>query len=105
MRDEPALGRYLAPSLLFHVEFQKLLLDPVARYAIGCDEVIDLYRLPGYADSARVLRRNGRWEYLATVTPSRLDPGFVPDEVNGDVALVPGRFTEGEYDTLVKWFA
>lgn len=103
--DEPPLGEYAVPALLFQVELQKFMLEPVARYTAKSDGVIDFYRLPGYADSARVLRRNGRWEYLATVTPSRLDPGFVPDEVNGDVGLVPGQFTEREFDTLVKWFA
>lgn len=102
---EPPLGEYTVPALLIQIDLLKLMLEPVARYTAKSEGVVDLYRLPEYADSARVLRRNGDWEYLAVVTPSKFDPDAPPTGPDGDVGVTGGRFTEGEFETLVKLVA
>lgn len=57
---ESFLGAYEVPRLLIHSTEGRLLLDPVARYAVGTDGLVDLCVLPSY-DAAILTRRAGGW--------------------------------------------
>lgn len=94
--EESRIGEYYAPALVIQVDLVKLMLEPIARFTSGGDGVVDLYRMPEYADTASLFRRDGKWFFLATVTN---DTAELPDEA---VGLMPGWFSESAFMDLVS---
>src|SRR5438105_1409704 len=72
--EESRIGEYVAPALLIQADLVKLMLEPAARFASGSEGVLDLYRMPQYDDTASILRRDGEWVYVATITEDKLPP-------------------------------
>jgi hypothetical protein len=99
--NEPPLGEYEVPALVFQVDFLKLMLEPDARFAAGCRGVASLYRMPEYSDVARVLRGPAGWEYLADVPPGRLPPGHPPADPGRVLVEVRRPFDEAAFLYLV----
>jgi hypothetical protein len=62
--QESKIGEYVVPALLFQVDLLKLMFEPGARFAGGCDGVVDVYEMPGYDYPLRIVRINGCWVAL-----------------------------------------
>ncbi|MFO0825546.1 MAG: hypothetical protein U0792_20900 [Gemmataceae bacterium] len=103
--EDRKLGEYIVPALVIQVDLVKLMLEPVARFVPGAEGVVDLYRMPQFADVASIFYRGGRWEYLATVTEMELPPDQRHNEPDSDVVGIPGQFTETEFQGLIKLLA
>ena len=43
-------------------EIDRVLLEPVTRFAPGTDGVVDLYLMPAYDDIATIYRVGGEWK-------------------------------------------
>ena len=59
--EEPEIGKYTAPVLLMQKGTTRIQLEPIARFGVGCDGVVDLYRMPAYDDIATVLMDDDTW--------------------------------------------
>jgi hypothetical protein len=95
--EESKIGEYVVPALLIQVDLVKLMLEPGARFVSGGAEgVLDLYRMPEYADSARLFRRGGKWHFLAVITD---DSQQQPDS---DVVGMPGVVNEQSFTELIR---
>ena len=70
--QEDRLGSYDAPSLHIMVSKPAVFFQPVARYIVGAEGRVDLYRFPTY-DTFILVRSKGRWQFVATDT-GPLDP-------------------------------
>jgi hypothetical protein len=57
-------GSYEVPRLLVHNGIGRVLLDPVARYAIGSEGAVELLSVPDY-DGTPIFREGGRWSFSA----------------------------------------
>jgi hypothetical protein len=57
---EDRLGPYIVPQLLIQGTFGRLLLDPVARYIVGAEGLVDLFLIPSY-DSLMIARYPEGW--------------------------------------------
>lgn len=93
--EDSRIGEYQAPALVIQADLVKLMLEPIARFTPGGDGVVDLYRMPEYADTASLFRRQGKWFYLATVGN---DAAQTPDEA---VGVSPGWLDETAFASLV----
>jgi hypothetical protein len=100
--EDSRIGEYCAPALLIQVDLVKLMLEPVARFTPGSDGVVDLYRMPEYSDTATLRRRNGKWEFIATVSTDKMPPESRPHPLEGDVLLMPGQFDQASFTDLVR---
>ena len=60
MRDS-VLGAYEAPGLLMQLNYTRVILEPIARYAPGTDGVVDLARMPAYDLIASLYRIKDEW--------------------------------------------
>ncbi len=60
---EDRLGPYEVPRLLVHGTFGRVLLDPVARFVVGADGLIDFFAIPSYEGKIVVLSQ-GEWSLL-----------------------------------------
>jgi hypothetical protein len=95
--EESKIGEYAVPALLIQVDLVKLMLEPGARFVSGDAEgVLDLYRMPEYADSARFFRQGGKWHFFAVVTD---DSHHQPDS---DVVGMPGTLDQTSFTDLVR---
>ncbi len=56
------IGSYIAPSLLFQIDTDRVLLEPVGRSAPGAEGVVDLYLMPAYDDIASLYYSDGSWQ-------------------------------------------
>ena len=61
MEDDSPLGEYGAPALLLQREFTRLLLEPIARFAIGTEGTADLCLMPTYDDLANLYFADSCW--------------------------------------------
>lgn len=61
MKDSE-VGAYKAPALLLQHEAVRMLLEPIARTALGADGVVDLYLMPAYDDIASLYFVDGEWQ-------------------------------------------
>ena len=59
--QDPILGEYQAPALLMRRQFNRVLMEPITRFAPGADGVVDLYLMPAYDDIATIYRVAGEW--------------------------------------------
>jgi hypothetical protein len=59
--QDSRLGPYEAPALMLQNETTRVLLDPIARFAVGADGVVDLYLMPAYDDIANLFFIDGQW--------------------------------------------
>lgn len=100
--EERRLGEYVAPALVIQVDLVKLMLEPVARFVSGAEGVVDLYRMPQYADVASIFYRGGKWQYLATVTETKLPPEQRHNDPDSDVVGLTAQFTEATFQDLVN---
>jgi hypothetical protein len=82
--EESKIGEYVVPALLFQVDLLKLMLEPAARFASGCNGVVDLYVMPGYDYPLRIVHINGCWVALVLDAKER-QPG-APFHPPGDAA-------------------
>lgn len=60
--DDAEIGSYQAPALLLQQETLEIILEPIARTAIGAEGVVDLYLLPRYDDIASLYFEDGAWK-------------------------------------------
>lgn len=100
--EDSRIGEYHAPALLLQVDLVKLMLEPVARFTPGSEGVVDLYRMPEYADTASLRRRNGRWEFFATITDDKLPPESRPAQPDSDVVGMTGPFNQASFTELIR---
>jgi len=59
--QEPLLGSYTAPRLLIHTLDGRLLLDPITRFAVGVEGLVELCVIPSF-DSVRITRGESGWD-------------------------------------------
>jgi hypothetical protein len=59
--DDSGVGLHTIPALLLQEDTVRVLLEPVARRALGADGVVDLYLMPAYDDIASLYFREGHW--------------------------------------------
>jgi hypothetical protein len=59
--NDSGVGSHKVPALLLQEETVRVLLEPVARRALGADGVVDLYLMPAYDDVASLYFREGAW--------------------------------------------
>jgi hypothetical protein len=60
--EEPEIGKYVAPMLLLQEGTVRIQLEPIARFGVGFDGLVDLYRMPAYDDIASLSPSNGQWQ-------------------------------------------
>jgi hypothetical protein len=58
---EERLGSFEIDQLLIHAPQGRLLLDPVARFVMGAEGLVDFSVMPSL-DYATIVRRKGKWE-------------------------------------------
>jgi hypothetical protein len=100
--EDTRIGEYYAPALVIQVDLVKLMLEPVARFTPNSDGVVDLYRMPEYADTASLFRRGGKWEFFATLTDDKLPPDSRPIQPDSDVVGMTGTFDRVTFTDLVR---
>jgi hypothetical protein len=59
--EDHEIGLHKVPALLLQEGTVRVLLDPIARSAIGAEGVVDLYLMPAFDDIATILYRGGNW--------------------------------------------
>lgn len=59
--QDAQIGEYHAPALLMQEGPDRVLLEPIARTASGCEGVVDLYLMPAYDDIASLFFYDRRW--------------------------------------------
>jgi hypothetical protein len=64
--DETLLGAMEIPVLLIHTTRGRLLLDPIARFVVGGDGLVDLCVMPSF-DSVRLVRNGKGWQVYPLV--------------------------------------
>jgi hypothetical protein len=65
---EGLLGSYEVPQLLIHTLDGKLLIDPIARFVVDADGLVDLSVMPSF-DSLPIFLKSGRW-YAMPLDPA-----------------------------------
>ena len=70
--DDAQIGKYHAPALLIQEDAIRILLEPIARSALGADGVVDIYLMPAYDDIASLYHGPDGWRvhYMFSGTPS-----------------------------------
>ena len=84
------VGDYDAPALVMQEGVVRLLMEPIARSAIGAEGVVDLYRMPAYDDVAGLFFSDGRW----MIDFRRPDGSPGPDGQDGAIPLDEATFRE-----------
>lgn len=59
--NDSKLGTYRAPALIMQKDLVRVALEPIGRFAPGCDGVVDLYLMPELDDIASLYYENGNW--------------------------------------------
>lgn len=59
--EDSRIGKYVAPALLMQEGTDRVLLEPIARWAPGVEGVVDLYLMPAYDDVATLFYFDGAW--------------------------------------------
>lgn len=101
--EESKIGEYVVPALLFQVDLLKLMLEPGARFAGGCDGVVDVYEMPGYDHPARIFRTNGQWMVMALVDTNKHPPSEPLHPLEGDVLTWAAPLDERGLLALVEF--
>ena len=61
-RNEGQLGGvYRAPALLMQHDAIRVMLDPLARYGVGNDGIVDFYVMPAWDRVAVLTFKNKKW--------------------------------------------
>jgi hypothetical protein len=71
--DEAFLETYKVPQLLFYADGATLVLDPVARFAMGAEGVAEMAAVPSYDHLVLPRTAGGGWRILAEA-PTRTKP-------------------------------
>jgi hypothetical protein len=69
--EDSQLGEYKAPALLMQLEFTRVMMEPMTRFAPGTDGVVDLYKMPAYDNIASLYRIKGEWKLHYTFRGSK----------------------------------
>lgn len=78
--DENGIGVYTVPRLLIHTIDGRLLLDPIARFVVGANGLVELCAMPSY-DWARIVRTEKGWQLYTD------KPDWVPQPWSEQVFL------------------
>ncbi len=77
------IGNYIAPALLFQIETDRVLLDPLGSSAQDAEGIVDLYLMPAYDDVARLIYCDGSWQIQYLI------PGKSSTETSNDMQPQP----------------